>query len=42
MQKLLAKFFDMFQELDQLSPVKEIEHQIPLKEWTKSVNVWPY
>ena len=42
MQRLLHKFGDVFQEANQLPPVRDIEHQINLKEGVDPVNVRPY
>jgi hypothetical protein len=42
MQQLLKDFKDIFQAPKQLPPVREIDHNITLKEGTKPVNVRPY
>ena len=42
MQRLLHKFGDVFREANRLPPVRDIEHQINLKEVVDSVNVHPY
>lgn len=41
-QQLFADFLELFFDLDQLSPAKEVDHQICLKEGTEPINVWPY
>jgi hypothetical protein len=38
----LKDFKDIFQALEQLPPVREIDHTITLKEGTEPVNVRPY
>ena len=38
----MQKFGDVFREANQLPPVREIEHQINLKEEVDLVNVHPY
>lgn len=42
LQNLLKQFFELFSEPNQLPPQRDIEHQIPLKDGTESINVWPY
>ncbi|KAL5583151.1 hypothetical protein UlMin_015593 [Ulmus minor] len=42
MQTLIEAFTVIFQEPQQLPPVREIEHCIPLKEGTEPTNVRPY
>ncbi|KAL5579876.1 hypothetical protein UlMin_012318 [Ulmus minor] len=42
MQTLIEAFTAIFQEPQQLPPVREIEHCIPLKEGTEPTNVCPY
>jgi hypothetical protein len=42
MQAMLQNFSNMFAEPSSLSPTREIDHGIPLKEGTEPVNVRPY
>lgn len=42
MQALVDTFAENFEEPQQLPPVQEIDHNIPLKEGTKPTNVRPY
>lgn len=42
MQQLLETFEDLFQEPQQLPPIREVDHEIPLKEATEPINVRSY
>ena len=42
MQGVLHEFSDVFMEPSNLPPSRQIDHNIPLKEGTESVNVRPY
>ena len=42
MQQLIREFEDLFEEPKQLTPVKNIDHQINLKEGSPAINVRAY
>ena len=42
MQKILQELSELFKGLFDLSPIKEVDHYISLKEGIKPIHVWPY